>query len=130
MRGCLILVVIVVAACGPSPARQAADGRDRAGSWAATVKAAVDAWDAGLVPSHYVASTLDAAAKDLRQQATQLRNEAGAAAARPLDAVLRALPSVARAVARGDHQAARQAAAAVSRSVPPPPPPPSTQAAR
>lgn len=130
MRVLLILAVTLLAACGPSPEQQAADARDRAGSWAAGIKLAVEAWGADLVPPHYVASTLDAASKDLIEQAAQVRKSAGDAAVRPLDTVTSAIPRLQDAVTRGDRRGARDAAAALTAAVPPPPPPSTQGAAR
>lgn len=124
-RVCLILAVAaVVTACGASPAQQAVDARARAGSWAATIATVVDAWNAGIVPTQYVRSTLNAASKDVTTQAAQVRTDAGDAAAGPLLAVVRAIPRVQDAVAQGDRRSARQAVAALRQAVPPPPPPP------
>lgn len=130
MRVWLIPVLALLAACGPSPEQQAADARDRAGSWAAGIKLAVEAWSVDLVPAHYVASTLEAAVKDLTREEQQIRTQSGDAAARPLDTVIHAVPRLRDAVSRGDRDAARKAAGALSQSVPPPPPPPSVQGVR
>ena len=120
MRVCLILAFAAVAACGGSPAQQAADARDRAASWAATLQAAADAWASDRVPAHYMASTLDAAAKDLEAEAARVRTSAGPAAAAPLDAVLRAIPSIQSDVAHHDRAATRVAAEALRRAIPVP----------
>jgi len=123
----IVLATWMVTGCGPSPAQQAADGRDRAGSWAASIQVAVDDWADDLVPARYVHITLDAAAKDLASEAAQLRQVAGPSAGDPLDAVTRAVPGLEDAVLRGDRPRARQTAAALSHAVPPPPIPPSAR---
>jgi hypothetical protein len=107
-RGCLcgIAVLAVIAGCGPSAEQQAQDGRERAASWAASTKVAVEAWAAGAVPRRYVENTIAAATNDLTKEATRLESNAGPAAAAPLRSVATKLPPIIARVQRGDRDGA------------------------
>jgi hypothetical protein len=110
---CGIALLALVGGCGPSPQQEAHDGRERASSWAASVKAAVDAWAAGAVSESYVENTLDAANKDLTSQAKRLDSDVGPDAAAPLRAVTTRLPHVTDRVQHGDRDGARREAEAL-----------------
>jgi len=96
-----IVLTLTIAACS-SPDQEARDARKAATSWAATILAAAEQWQAGAVPSHFVSSTLDAAQKSVSSDANRIRERAGAEAARPLERVRDAIPNMIAACDRGD----------------------------
>jgi hypothetical protein len=112
------------AACGESHDVRAAELRDAAGSWAATLRLVTEEWTRGALPSHFVQSTTSVATTELQSAARLVRFTVGDAASAPADEVLARVPLLNEAVARGDRAAAMEIVRALASAVPPKPTPP------
>jgi len=115
---------LAAAACGESPRSAAAELREAAGSWAATLKLVIEEWARGALPAHFVESTTRIATTELQREARRVRSTSGVAASAPADEVLARVPLLNKAVVSGDRAAALDIVRALAAAVPPKPTPP------
>jgi len=103
-------VVALVSACGSgADSKRVHDAVDRAGSWAATVKAVTEQWAQARVSLRFTRTTIDTASSELTRDATSIRSLDPSAAAR-LDRLRRSIDPVMDAVVRNEPDRARDLA--------------------
>lgn len=119
MRVCAITaVVLLLGGCSRSPEKVAAQARQTAGSWGATVSAAAERWNSGQVSTAYFRSVVMQARTSLQKEAQRARKSGGESAAAPVDAVAAHVDALNDAATRGDRAAAVSAAHAAAAAVP------------
>jgi hypothetical protein len=112
------VLLAAISACSQSPQKAAADARQAAGSWGATVSAAAERWNAGEVSATFFESVVTQATEALRTEEQSARSAGGDTAAAPVQAVATHVAAIAKAVARGDREAAVSSAHDAAAAVP------------